>query len=103
MKHPPHKSYRKIRCTQTLVQRARVLALSGDETRIRILCFLSEYHEACVSDIAESLETSINTVSHHLRMMRDNGLLASERTGTRICYKLVPNDFVEQVCHAICV
>lgn len=94
--------YRKIPIDHELTKRARLLALAGDETRIRIFCFMFEYGEACVSDIAESLGMNLNAVSHHLRMLKDNGLLMSERMGTNICYKLVRNEFVNNLEKAIC-
>lgn len=94
--------YKKFPLDAELEKRARLIALAGDETRIRIFCFLFEYGEACVSDIAESLDVSINTISHHLRMMKDNGLVASERMGVNICYKLIRNVFVNHLEQAIC-
>ena len=94
--------YRKFPLDQALMKRARLLSLAGDETRIRILCFMFEYGEACVSSVAESLDMSVNAVSHHLRMMKDNGLLTSERMGTSVCYKLVVDDFTKNLKRAIC-
>lgn len=95
-------TYRKIPIDQGLAKRARLLSIAGDETRIRIFFFLFEYGEACVSDIAGSLGISINTTSHHLRIMKDIGLLVSERMGTSICYKLVRDEFVENLEKAVC-
>lgn len=94
--------YRKIPIDPELTKRARLLSLAGDETRIRIFCFLFEYGEGCVSDIAESLDISVNTTSHHLRIMKDVGLLTSERMGVNICYKLVRDEFVNNLEKAIC-
>lgn len=94
--------YRKILIDKRLTKRARLLSIAGDDTRIRIFCFLFEYGEGCVSDIAESLDISVNTASHHLRMMKDVGLLASERMGMNICYKLVRDEFVNNLEKAIC-
>ncbi len=95
-------TYRKIALDADLVRRARLLSLAGDETRIRILCFLFEYGEGCVSDIAESVGAQVGTVSHHLRTMKDVGLLSSERMGVQICYKLVRDRFVNNLEKAIC-
>lgn len=95
--------YKKIPVDPVLTKRARLLALAGDETRIRILCFLFKYEEGCVSDIAESLDVSINTVSHHLRMMKDVGLVESERMGVNVCYRIVMDDFVKNLEKAVCV
>ncbi len=96
------KNYRKIPLNAELTKRARLLSLAGDETRIRVFCFMFEYGEACVSDIAESLGVPINTVSHHLRMMKDVGLLMSERMGTNICYKLIRDEFVNNLEKTVC-
>lgn len=95
-------SYKKIPIDSELTKRARLMSIAGDETRIRIFCFMFEYGEACVSDIAESLGVPVNTVSHHLRMMKDVGLLMSERMGVNICYKLVRNDLINNLEKVIC-
>lgn len=95
-------AYRRVLLNPELRRRSRLLALAGDETRIRILCFMFEYGGACVSDIAESLGVHINTISHHLRMMKDNGLFTSERVGTNVCYKLVVDDFMRNLEAAVC-
>lgn len=94
--------YKKMPANAVLTRRARLLSLAGDETRIRILCFLFEYNEGCVSDIAESLDVSINTASHHLRMMKDVGLVGSERMGVNMCYKILRDEFVKSLEKAIC-
>lgn len=94
--------YRRIPIDESLTRRARLLSIAGDETRIRILCFMFEYGEGCVSDIADSLDASVNTVSHHLRMMKDLGMLASERMGVSICYRLVRDEFINNLEKAIC-
>lgn len=95
-------SYKKFPLEPEIAKKARLLALAGDETRIRIFCFMYTYGKACVTDIAESLEMNINTVSHHLRVMKDNGLLTSERMGTSICYILERNDFTNNLEKVIC-
>lgn len=96
------KNYKKILLDAELTKRARLMSIAGDETRIRIFCFMFEYGEACVSDIAESLGAPVNTVSHHLRMMKDVGLLMSERIGTNVCYKLTRNALVNNLEKVIC-
>ena len=55
-----------------------------------------------MTDIAESLDMNINAISHHLRLMKDNGLLTSERMGTSICYKLVIDDFTKSLKNVVC-
>lgn len=95
-------SYKKIPLTSKTVQMARLLELAGDQTRLRILCFMFKYRKACVSDIAESLDMNITTVSHHLQIMRDNGYFETERMGNKICYHLVENTFTKLLKKLVC-
>ena len=52
--------------------------------------------EACVCDLREPLGLSQPTVSHHLRILRDAGLVEAERRGTWAYYRLVP-DAIERL------
>lgn len=81
---------------------ARLLALAGDSTRLRILCLLYEQEEACVTQISESLGMTISNISQHLQLLRDNGLCEGERRGNTICYRLVRNDFTDQLKPIVC-
>lgn len=94
--------YKKYPLDETTSKKARLLSLAGDDTRIRILCLMFEYKEACVSDIAESLGTSVANISNHLQIMRDNGYFTTERMGSSVCYKLVLNDFTKQLEKIVC-
>lgn len=88
--------------TDTLQKKARVLALAGDPTRLRILCFMFEHQEACVSEIAEALDMSVASISHHLQLMREQGFFATERMGTKICYKLSESDCIHHIKNFVC-
>jgi ArsR family transcriptional regulator len=46
--------------------------------------------EACVCDIAAGVEVSQPTVSHHLKVLRDAGLLTSQRRASWVYYAVVP-------------
>lgn len=46
--------------------------------------------ESCVCDLAELAEVSQPTVSHHLKVLRDTGVLTSERRGTWVWYRIAP-------------
>ena len=61
------------------------LGLLAEPNRLRILCLLKK-HEQCVCDIFASLNLPQNLVSHHLKLLRDAGLVTSRREGTRIVY-----------------
>ena len=95
-------STKKYPLTPDLIKKARLLAIAGDQTRIRILCFMFENKKACVSDIVGALGMSISSISHHLQIMRDNGIFTTERIGNMICYILVENDFTDNLKKLIC-
>lgn len=61
----------------------------GDETRIQIVHLLAERAEPlCVCHIEAAFELSQATISHHLRVLRDAGLVTTERRGVWIYYHL---------------
>lgn len=70
-------------------QCAAVLKAMGDETRLRILESLL-LGEKCVTDLTEVLRCSQPHVSHHLRILRDAGLVEGHRHGKQVCYRVDP-------------
>jgi ArsR family transcriptional regulator, arsenate/arsenite/antimonite-responsive transcriptional repressor len=64
----------------------------ADAGRLRLLSFIAAQPdaEACVCHLVEPLGLSQPTVSHHLRVLTEAGLLARERRGTWMFYRLVP-------------
>jgi ArsR family transcriptional regulator len=63
----------------------------SDPVRLRLLSRVASHPsgEACVCDIAD-VGVSQPTVSHHLKKLREAGLLLSERRGTWVYYRLAP-------------
>jgi ArsR family transcriptional regulator, arsenate/arsenite/antimonite-responsive transcriptional repressor len=68
---------------------ARFKALA-DPTRVAIINCLSAADEVCVCNLTETFDLSQPTVSHHLRILREAGLVESSRRGTWAYYRLVP-------------
>jgi ArsR family transcriptional regulator, arsenate/arsenite/antimonite-responsive transcriptional repressor len=68
---------------------AQFKALS-DPTRIAIVNQLSAADEVCVCNLTAAFDLSQPTISHHLRILRDAGLVESTRRGTWAYYRLVP-------------
>jgi len=73
---------------------ARVAAMFkalGDPVRLRLFSRIASHPdgEACVCDIAD-VGVAQPTVSHHLKKLRDAGLLTSERRGTWVYYRVDP-------------
>ncbi|AEG43018.1 metalloregulator ArsR/SmtB family transcription factor [Isoptericola variabilis] len=71
---------------------AATLKALADPLRLRMLSAIATAPdgEACVCDLAELGEVSQPTVSHHLKVLRDVGLLESERRGTWVWYRVAP-------------
>lgn len=66
----------------------RLKALA-DETRLRMLDLLVQHGEPlCVCEITEQFDLSQSTISHHLRLLREAGLIDGERRGTWMYYAL---------------
>lgn len=62
----------------------------ADPTRVAIINCLSAADEVCVCNLTETFELSQPTISHHLKILREAGLVESSRRGTWVYYRLVP-------------
>jgi ArsR family transcriptional regulator len=69
---------------------AAVFKALGDPTRVAIVNRLAAMPEVCVCDLTAAFELSQPTISHHLKLLREAGLVESERRGTWAYYRLVP-------------
>ena len=68
---------------------ARFRALA-DPTRVAIVSRLAAADECCVCDLTDAFELAQPTISHHLKVLREAGLVESSRRGTWAYYRLVP-------------
>ena len=71
---------------------AKGFKVLGDPARLRILSLIGNQPaaEACVCDLVEPLGLKQPTVSHHLKVLHEAGLLTREKRGTWAYYRLVP-------------
>ncbi|MGZ4352704.1 MAG: ArsR/SmtB family transcription factor [Gaiellaceae bacterium] len=74
---------------------ARRFKALGDPTRVAILNRLATAGEVCVCDLNAAFDLSQPTISHHLKLLREAGLVESERRGTWAYYRLVPEAIAE--------
>ncbi|MCD2498454.1 metalloregulator ArsR/SmtB family transcription factor [Microbacterium nymphoidis] len=72
---------------------AAILKALADPLRVRMLSAIStdSRGEACVCDLEALADVSQPTISHHLKVMRDAGVLESERRGTWVYYRITPS------------
>lgn len=71
---------------------ARQLKALADPTRLRLLSLIAsrENREACVCDLTEPVNLGQPTVSHHLKVLVEAGLLSREKRGVWAYFSLVP-------------
>jgi ArsR family transcriptional regulator, arsenate/arsenite/antimonite-responsive transcriptional repressor len=80
-------------------QQIRIFKALGDQSRIRILKML-EIRPLCVCEITDVLNLATSTVSKHLSLLRDAGLILDEKEGKWVNYKLnnaPDNDMVTEL------
>lgn len=72
---------------------AGALKALADPLRLRMLSAIATgaRGEVCVCDLTELAEVSQPTVSHHLKVLKDTGLLSSERRSTWVYYRVQPH------------
>jgi len=65
----------------------------GDPVRLRLLSLIASHEggEACVCELTVGFEVSGPTISHHLKVLRETGLIEGERRGTWIYYRVLPD------------
>ena len=87
---------------------AEIFKQLGDTTRIRIFWLLCHCEE-CVVNISAMLDMSSPAVSHHLRPLRDSGLIVSRRDGKEVYYRAadtplsqLAHQMIEQVMEIAC-
>jgi ArsR family transcriptional regulator len=72
---------------------ARVFKAMGDPVRLRLLSLIASHAggEACVCDLTDVFDLTGATISHHLKVLREAGLISGERRGTWVYYRVHPD------------
>jgi ArsR family transcriptional regulator len=70
---------------------ASALRIVADPARLRLLSLIAAAGEGCVCDLTEPLGLSQPTVSHHLRVLTDAGLLVREKRGRWAFFRVQPD------------
>ncbi len=71
----------------TLQKLALIYKLLGNETRYQI-CFALNERELCVCDLANVLSMTKSSISHQLKILRDNHLVKARQAGKEVYYRL---------------
>lgn len=74
----------------TAAQVAPLLKALADPVRLRLLSLVAAHAdgEACVCDLNDAFELSQPTISHHLKVLHDVGLLDRDKRGTWVYYRV---------------
>ena len=81
---------------------AKTLKAIADPARLRLISMVAAHDdaEACVCDLTEPLGLSQPTVSHHLKVLVDAGILSRDKRGTWAYYRLVPGA-LDALAHSV--
>ena len=74
--------------SKSFLQLGKVLALAGNEVRLKILFLLEEENELCPCDLSDILRMSIPAISQHLRKLKDGNIIEGRKEGQTIFYSL---------------
>jgi ArsR family transcriptional regulator, arsenate/arsenite/antimonite-responsive transcriptional repressor len=71
---------------------AQVFKALADPVRLRLVSLIGAHRggEVCVCDLTTAFDLTQPTISHHLKVLRQAGIIDSERRGTWVYYRLVP-------------
>lgn len=77
---------------ETAVDLAAAFKALGDPVRLRLLSMIAAAggDEVCVCELTPAFDLSQPTISHHLKVLREAGLLTSQRRATWVYYRIVP-------------
>jgi len=81
-----------------IAESARIHKALSDETRLKILAYL-EAGELCVCELLDALKMPQSTVSHHLLLLQNAGLITSRKQGRWVLYSVNARAFEEHAVH----
>ncbi|MDV2686325.1 metalloregulator ArsR/SmtB family transcription factor [Alkalihalophilus lindianensis] len=73
---------------QNFLPVATIFKAISDETRLKIAYALSQEDELCVCDVAQIIQATNATTSHHLRLLKNLGIAKSRKEGKLVFYSL---------------
>lgn len=82
---------RKAMSPKQAEQVAGLLKALADPVRLRLMSMIASSDETCVCELTDTFDVSQPTISHHLRVLREAGLVDSERRGTWVYYWAQPD------------
>lgn len=78
---------------ENLRRTVEIFQILSDLTRIKILLSIAEDGK-CVHEISEEIDSEFSNVSHHLKRMRDKGLIDFRREGRHKHYRIIDGEVI---------
>jgi DNA-binding transcriptional ArsR family regulator len=85
--------------TESVRENARLFKALAHPTRLRIVTLIRE-QQPCVKNMEELLGVSQPNLSQHLSLLRNTGVVESEREGNQVCYR-IKNQIVLKLLDAL--
>lgn len=88
--HIDHSKQRLAAAAPGIEAVAAVLALAGNEVRLKMLFLLLDRQQLCVCDLADVMQMNVSAISQHLRKLKDGGVVQARKVGQTVFYTLTP-------------
>ena len=85
---------------KSLDRASRLFKAIGEVSRLRLLTLLAQ-GEVCVTDLAEAEGVNLSTISHRLRVLRDENIVLRRRRGKQINYTLADRHILDLVFNSL--
>jgi DNA-binding transcriptional ArsR family regulator len=82
---------------------AKLFEILASDTRLRLLHALIILDDPCAGDLAEAVAMKPQAVSNQLRRLVDTGILATQRNGIHIHYRIVDDCVTRLIHHGLCL
>lgn len=77
---------------------AEFLKALGHPVRLKMVCYLQTEEQGCnVNKMVEELKISQSSVSQHLNILKNNGIVTVRNEGVRRCYRIIDPDVIKIV------
>lgn len=76
---------------------AQVYKLMANSHRLMILCVLLQEEELCVGDLNQYIDLNASPLSQHLKLLRDEGWLATRKEGQTVYYRIADGNIAKMI------
>lgn len=75
--------------SESISELAKIMKLSGNVTRLKILYLIYKEKNICVCDLSDVLNLSVSAISQQLKKLKEGGLIIDEKQGKTIYYSIM--------------